>query len=182
MLGQKSTRKSKSIIIPRDPIVHCIETRALELQGFPLHSRLEPLQLVSYTQNESYYFHTDWFTDPSHAGPEVGYNRWSSIFEYVETENTTGGGTNFPHLDAPKADEWCDFIDCDEPWNNGVTFRPIAGNAIFWMNMIDNGNGKLVGDERVLHAGLPLTTGNKVGMNVWTREENLSGRFIDTDE
>lgn len=94
----------------------------------------------------------------------------------------TGGGTNFPLLDAPKTHEWCEFIDCDEPWENGVTFRPIAGNAIFWMNMIDDGTGRFVGDERVLHAGLPLTTGRKVGMNVWTREESLSDSFIDRDE
>lgn len=100
-------------------------------------------------------------------------------------DGTIGGGTNFPMLDAPKAlpkvDEWCQFIDCDEPWESGVTFRPIAGNAVFWMNMIDDGKGKLVGDERVLHAGLPVTSGGKVGMNIWTREEDLEEEYRGAD-
>lgn len=111
----------------------------------------------------------------------MGYNRLSSFFAYVDVhDEMTGGGTNFPFLNAPKpspaGEKWCDFKDCNEPWENGVTFRPIAGNAVFWMNMIDDGTGKviLIGDERVLHAGLPVTSGGKVGMNIWTREESVS--------
>jgi prolyl 4-hydroxylase len=147
------------------------------------------LQLVSYTQNQSYHFHTDWFTNPSQAGPEVGYNRRSSFFAYVDVkEGTTGGGTNFPLLDAPKlspsGDKWCEFIDCDEPYERGVTFRPIAGNAVFWVNMIDDGTGRgnMVGDERVLHAGLPVTSGGKLGMNIWTREGPLNDNIRGVDE
>lgn len=61
------------------------------------------------------------------------------------------------------------FIDCDEEYEKGVTFRPVPGNAIYWENLLPNGRG----DERTLHAGLPLTGGGKVGMNIWTREMAL---------
>jgi prolyl 4-hydroxylase len=99
-------------------------------------------------------------------------------------EGLTGGGTNFPILDAPKGDrgeKWCEWIDCDEPWENGVTFKPIEGNAVFWGNMVDDGRGIMVGDERVLHAGLPVTSGRKVGMNIWTREGSISEEFREAE-
>ena len=89
----------------------------------------------------------------------------------VEPE-TTGGGTNFPVLDVPKDEAWCGIVDCDREWEEGVTFRPVVGNAVFWRNM-EGG----VGDERVLHAGMPVTGGGKVGLNIWTREGVLGREF-----
>ncbi len=109
----------------------------------------------------------------------------SSFFAYVavaggnETVNAeemggdgrkiTGGGTNFPMLDAPRDGAWCEYVDCDEPWENGVTFRPVEGNAVYWENLLPDGRG----DPRTLHAGLPVTSGWKVGMNIWTRQAQL---------
>lgn len=84
----------------------------------------------------------------------------------------TGGGTNFPILDAPRGEvaeeKWCRWVDCDEEWERGVTFRPLVGNVVYWENMVDG-----TGDQRTLHAGLPVTSGWKVGMNIWTREGPL---------
>ena len=57
-------------------------------------------------------------------------------------------------------------MDCDEQWENGVTFLPVEGNAIYWENLDAQGRG----DERTLHAGLPVTGGGKIGMNIWTRQ------------
>ena len=84
---------------------------------------------------------------------------------------TTGGGTNFPRLEAPADGRWCDddIVDCDETWDNGITFKPVEGNAIYWENLAVDGRG----DERTLHAGLPVVSGGKVGMNIWTRERAL---------
>ncbi|SPQ24193.1 143341b5-df93-45c2-9236-803b6fdd5118 [Thermothielavioides terrestris] len=83
---------------PSDPVVSCIETRALLFQspGTP-RSHLEPLQLVRYAPGEHYHFHTDWFTAPgAHAGADRGGNRRTSFFVYVRVEEgTLGGGTNF---------------------------------------------------------------------------------------
>lgn len=86
------------------------------------------------------------------------------------SNDTTGGGTNFPVLDAPRDERWCEVVDCDEPWENGVTFRPVEGNAVYWENVLPVSG---VGDERTLHAGLPVVTGEKIGMNIWTRQAPL---------
>ncbi|KAK0712434.1 hypothetical protein B0T26DRAFT_649346 [Lasiosphaeria miniovina] len=165
-------RTSQSTNVGRDGVVRCIEERALAFQGYSVpRTHLEPVQLVKYGPTERYHFHTDWFTDgtATHAAAAAGGNRASSFFAYVHVANdTTGGGTNFPRLDAPGDARWCDagLVDCDEPWENGVTFRPVEGNAIFWENLLPDGSG----DERTLHAGLPVSGGGKIGMNIWTRQ------------
>ncbi len=166
-------RTSQSTTLPpSDPVVQCIESRALSFQDPSTpRSHLEPLQLVKYAPTEHYHFHTDWFTSAAHASPEVGGNRVTSFFVYVQVEEgTVGGGTNFPRVDAPTGGDgwWCSqgIVDCDEEWESGVTFRPAEGNAVFWANLDEDGRG----DERVLHAGLPVVSGGKVGMNIWTRE------------
>ena len=164
-------RTSQSTTVPRDAVLRCIEARALAFQGLDVpENHLEPVQLVRYAAGERYHFHTDWFVDPAHAAAGLGGNRVSSFFGYVATSaNLTGGGTNFPLLDTPRDERWCELIDCDEPWDAGVTFRPVAGNAVYWDNLDASGHG----DQRTLHAGLPVTSGWKIGMNVWTREAPL---------
>ncbi|KAI0198829.1 2OG-Fe(II) oxygenase superfamily protein [Astrocystis sublimbata] len=169
--GQRQTRTSQSTSVERDDVVRCIEERALLFQGFDTpRSHLEPLQLVKYGKGERYHFHTDWFTNAAHATSDIGGNRQSSFFAYVLAENVTGGGTNFPMVKPPRDARWCEFVDCDEPWDNGVTFRPVVGNAVFWSNVLEDGSG----DQRTLHAGLPVTSGEKIGMNIWTRQGPLS--------
>ncbi|KAJ6441812.1 2og-fe oxygenase family protein [Purpureocillium lavendulum] len=179
-----AVRTSQSTTIPRDSLVRCIEDRALALQGFDTPpSHLEPIQLVKYGPTQDYHYHTDWFTDAAaHATAAQGGNRASSIFAYVRTAGSnndnsssvlTGGGTNFPLLDVPLRDErWCRFVDCDDEYERGVTFRPVAGNAIYWENLVRDGAATR-GDQRTLHAGLPVVSGEKVGMNIWTREAPL---------
>lgn len=173
--GEHSVRTSQSTSVTPDDVVRCIEDRALAFQGYDVQrSHVEPLQLVKYGTGQRYHFHTDWFTDPAHATADLGGNRVSSFFAYVHVSNgTSGGGTNFPMLDAPRDSRWCATLDCDEPYENGVTFRPIEGNAVYWENLFPNG----LGDERTLHAGLPVTTGQKTGMNIWTRQGPLSEEF-----
>ncbi|KAK1760234.1 hypothetical protein QBC47DRAFT_448782 [Echria macrotheca] len=172
--AKHAVRTSQSTLVPRDAIVRCIETRALAFQGYDTPRRnLEPLQLVKYGPTEHYHYHTDWFLSQENASPQAGGNRVSSFFAYVQVANdTTGGGTNFPHLDPPADARWCEMgiVDCDDEYDRGVTFRPVEGNAIYWENLRSDGSG----DERTLHAGLPLTGGGKIGMNIWTREMALS--------
>lgn len=169
--SQREIRTSQSTNVPRDDVVRCIEERARLFQGFDVpRSHLEPVQLVRYATGEHYYFHTDWFTHPVHYSAASGGNRVSSFFAYVAADNITGGGTNFPIVDAPVSERWCEYVDCNEPWDNGVTFRPVVGNAVFWQNLYEDGSG----DERNMHAGLPVTSGWKIGMNIWTRQGPLS--------
>jgi len=53
----------------------------------------------------------------------------------VAASNLTGGGTNFPILDAQYNEQWCEFVDCVEPCKNGVTFRLVARDAVLWVNL-----------------------------------------------
>ncbi|OLN93293.1 Prolyl 4-hydroxylase 1 [Colletotrichum chlorophyti] len=166
----RETRTSQSTSLWRDDVVRCIEERAIAFQGYGVpSSHVEPLQLVKYGKGQQYRFHTDWFIDPSNCKAQLGGNRISSFFGYVSVANVTGGGTNFPLLNAPHDDRWCAFIDCDEPWEKGVTFRPVEGNFVYWENLHHDGTG----DHRNLHAGLPVTSGQKIGMNIWTRQSPL---------
>lgn len=52
----------------------------------------------------------------------------------------------------------------------GMKFVPRGGNALFWVNLYVNGTG----DERTVHAGLPLLEGRKNARNIWPRK--LYGR------
>ena len=174
-------RTSQSTNVARDAVVRCIEARALAFQGLDdaAAARLEPVQLVRYGRGERYHFHTDWFTDAAHATAALGGNRASSFFAYLHVSNGTGGervrggGTNFPLVDAPRGGgRWCELVDCDEPWDRGVTFRPVEGNAVYWDNLVPGAGGR--GDPRTLHAGLPVVSGEKIGMNIWTRQAPLA--------
>ncbi|KAK4159695.1 prolyl 4-hydroxylase 1 [Cladorrhinum sp. PSN259] len=177
-----SGRTSQSAYIPRDPVVECIEERVLNFQGLSVASstHLEPIQLVKYASDEHYHLHNDWFPASQVSSAATGGNRKSSFFAYVYVRNdTTGGGTNFPYLSAfdegSAVDEkWCDILDCDEPSEKGVTFRPVEGNAVYWENLVPGDGGRRKGDHRTLHAGSPVTGGEKVGLNIWTREGPLS--------
>jgi prolyl 4-hydroxylase len=175
-----STRTSQSTSLESDDIVRCIEQRALEFQGFDTRREsLEPLQLVQYAQEQEYHAHTDWFTSPAQTTAEYGGNRLSSFFVYVHaSDDIVGGGTQFPSLDAPTDERWCDFVNCDAEMEDGVVFRPVQGNAVFWRNLKrDAGTKEFVGDRRTVHAGLPVQRGSKLGMNVWTREGVLDEKY-----
>ncbi|CAK7230019.1 hypothetical protein SBRCBS47491_007445 [Sporothrix bragantina] len=113
-----AARTSQSAYVPRDAVLHCIEERAAAFQGYDVvREQLEPLQLVKYAPGEQYHFHTDWIARPAeqlmHATAGSGGNRLSSFFAYVHVGEdaqgnaTTGGGTGFPLLDAPKNEECC---------------------------------------------------------------------------
>jgi prolyl 4-hydroxylase len=46
----------------------------------------------------------------------------------------------------------------------GVTFKPIAGNAVFWVNLREDGSGW----EETWHKGCEVVEGEKVGLNIWS--------------
>ena len=124
---------------------------------------IERLWTQRYNTTGHYALHYDW------AFANKQSRRESTFMVYLQAD-CKGGGTNFPMLDAPYNQKWCDFVDCDEPYDHGVTFRPVVGNAVFWQNLYEDGRG----DQRTLHAGLPVTSGWKIGMNIWTRQGPLS--------
>ena len=70
----------------------------------------------------------------------------------------------FLYNPAPGDERWCEFVDCTEDEKNGVTFLPKAGAAVFWENF--DSEGKIW--KEVLHAGMPVESGIKVGLNIWS--------------
>ncbi len=63
----------------------------------------------------------------------------------------------------PRDERWCEFIDCSGS-DEGVTFKAKAGNAVFWMNF----DAEYKGYKETIHAGMPVTKGTKVGLNIWS--------------
>ena len=74
------------------------------------------------------------------------------MFGYLaDVAADAGGQTHFPLLD--------------------MSFTPAVGRAVLWFNR--NAEGEM--DERTLHAGMPVTKGEKWGFNVWFRESASAG-------
>jgi prolyl 4-hydroxylase len=156
----KAYRLSMTAKLDRnDKIIERIEERARSLSFYKRFGDFMPIVVQNYGIAGQYRDHYDWFDD-AHA---VGGNIASTFFVYIHA-NCTGGGTNFARLTPPDDEMWCEFIDCDRPLDEGVTFKPILGNAVYWENLHVNDAGHLL----TLHAGMPVTSGNKMGMNMWT--------------
>jgi prolyl 4-hydroxylase len=169
--------------------VQYIKQCAASFQGVPVQ-RLEGLQVVKYPINGYYKTHVDRIGD--HCVDDLCQktgDRETSLFLYLQAD-CKGGATEFSEMALPGGvDEelWCRFLDCDDANGNrdgneqttdangtGVRgeggrtlkFRPKAGNAIFWENLDEFGRGIW----KVAHAGMPVTEGTKIGMNICTRE------------
>ncbi|GAB0139119.1 hypothetical protein EsDP_00007334 [Epichloe bromicola] len=158
-------RVSESAEIPVDDVViRRIQKRARHFMGWRnANTTIQPIKTQRYGFNGFYTFHYDWVDfDSRFPG-----NRMTTFMVYVE-DACTGGGTNFPRIPQPQDKRWCDVIACsgDDDFEDypGVTFKPIAGSAIYWENFDANGNGH----EATRHAALPVRSGQKTGLNVWS--------------
>jgi prolyl 4-hydroxylase len=85
------------------------------------------------------------------------------------SSSSSGDEASAP-TEQEEEDEWCKFIACPSNSDSssipadGVTFLPLAGNAVFWQNFDAAGRGY----KETLHAGLPVTRGQKIGLNIWS--------------
>jgi prolyl 4-hydroxylase len=158
-------RSSKSAVLERIPLVECIENRAANFQGIPVE-HLEPMQVVKYGRSDYFNAHHDWFGHDSES-LSAG-DRETTFFVYLDAD-CAGGMTQFPEWPLPEdmSDAWCEVLDCEKSRANGLTWKARRGNAIFWQNLHPNGSGI----EQTLHTGLPVESGSKVGLNIWTREK-----------
>jgi prolyl 4-hydroxylase len=158
-------RTSSTAFIGRDdPVVHCVLSRAAELQGYHEFDLMENLQITAYAESQQYMPHYDWFAE--NLIPSMNYqNRISTIFAVLDSD-CENCGTMFPRLavDWSKKDpKWCDFVECQD--TERLTVKAVPGSAVFWKNLRDDHWG----DPRTLHAGLPVPKGSKVGVNIWSR-------------
>ncbi|KAK0748445.1 hypothetical protein B0T21DRAFT_406963 [Apiosordaria backusii] len=182
-------RTSSSAGLPEDdPAVQCALRRARNFLGTMFRDGWDEMgqpQLVRYTTGQRFNLHHDWFNSPLWAddGSWNTWNRIASFFAILE-DDCTGGETHFPFAKSivppsPKGEQpWRGDIGQGEGedeqqrplWREheegGLAFRPVAGNALFWINLHPNGTG----DTRTNHAGLPLESGRKTAMNIWPRQ------------
>ncbi|PWK86635.1 2OG-Fe(II) oxygenase [Fulvimonas soli] len=125
------------------PLVARIERRIAALLDMPADHG-EGLQVLHYLPGQEYEPHYDWF-DPAQPGfaaiTAKGGQRVASVVMYLNTPEE-GGGTGFPAL--------------------GLTVTALAGSAVYFAYE--------AGDEASLHAGLPVTRGEKWIATKWLRE------------
>lgn len=135
---------------------------------------IERLRVQRYGLGGHYSHHYDW------TRAYAGWGRVSSFMVYVDDDNgqVEGGATEFPRLARQKDPRWCKFTECgddaevaerdghSENDGLGVSFKPKAGVAVFWENFRSDGTGR--GYDETWHAGLPVTRGRKVGLNIWS--------------
>ncbi|KAH6656491.1 hypothetical protein BKA67DRAFT_552138 [Truncatella angustata] len=164
---------------PGDPAVRCVLSRAQQFMGAlldPARGEIGPPQLVRYTAGQRFNVHHDWYERPQPAKREKmglgrSWNRVASFFAVLQ-DDCTGGETHFPYVEPVRRDsrtgigEGGVWFERDAESGGGVAFKPVKGNALFWVNLHANGTG----DERVMHAGLPLGDGLKTAMNIWPRQ------------
>jgi prolyl 4-hydroxylase len=142
------------------------------------HEPFSVPQLVRYFPSQKYDLHTDYW--PTHQltkdHPPRRFNRPASFFVFLRS-NCTGGYTYFPEVNVLDKDAeagghlesmWDGKAERGEKngEKKGIRFKPIAGNAIFWINLDADGKG----DKRLVHAGEPVEDGEKIGMNLWPRK------------
>jgi prolyl 4-hydroxylase len=127
------------------PLIARIEARIAELLCWPV-SQGEGLQILRYRPGAEYRPHFDYF-DPQHPGTprilERGGQRVGTLVIYLNTPEG-GGSTLFP--DA------------------GLEVAPVRGNAVFFS--YDRAHAS----TKTLHAGAPVTAGEKWVATKWLRE------------
>jgi prolyl 4-hydroxylase len=127
-------------------LVQRIESRLAALTGIPVEQG-EPLQILHYNQGGEYLAHHDYFdhllTPEAHAA-ERGGQRIATCVIYLSYVKT-GGDTHFPELE--------------------LTIHPKPGAAIYF----EYGNSAGQVDSRCIHAGTPVTQGDKWIATKWFR-------------
>ncbi|KAK1987717.1 hypothetical protein LZ30DRAFT_701304 [Colletotrichum cereale] len=168
-------RTSWSAGLPgEDAAVRCVTRRAEGFMGAALAPGRDEVgapQLVRYTAGQRFNVHRDWYDafQPDASGGGGRDRRWNRVASFLAVleDGCAGGETWFPRVRAAAPQHLA--AAADRHWrrheDGGLAFRPVRGNAVFWVNLHANGTG----DERVVHAGLPVEAGVKTAMNIWPR-------------
>ena len=111
-------------------------------------NRFEHFQCVSYSVGQEYQAHYDTFDASTKEGRleiELNGQRQFTVLIYLN-DDFEGGQTYFPKLD--------------------LLFTPKKGAGLFFNNTY--GDGCVI--ESSFHAGLPVSSGRKIALNIWIRE------------
>ncbi|KAF2460532.1 hypothetical protein BDY21DRAFT_335692 [Lineolata rhizophorae] len=120
--------------------------------------------MVRYQPGQKFDLHHDWYPTLQRLKDGRRFNRIASFFVYLE-DDCAEGETYFPYIETGNLQRIPDERKFHVHEDGGIAFPPIAGNAVFWVNLLANGTG----DMRVMHAGLPVVEGLKTAMNLWPR-------------
>jgi len=167
-VGVDEDRLSSSTIIPHtDEVAKCLLKRTRLLLGNVQHESIESPQLIKYTGGERFRPHLDTI-DAEKAQkfhpdyPKRPWDRLLTTLVYLG-DNCTGGETYFPKVVGVGSD--ADGEKFSRATNrSGLLVKPKKGNAIIWKNLLINGSV----DDRLVHAGLSVKSGEKLAMNLFT--------------
>lgn len=131
----------------KNKFIKKLKTITKELTGLPIENQEAP-NVIHYEKGGFYDNHMDWFHDISTIDSKNAGQRLYTVMFYLNDEYT-GGETNFPTLNKK--------------------IKGGKGQVVIWKNTDDNGNGL----EEVLHAGLPVKSGEKWICTIWVRENKF---------
>jgi prolyl 4-hydroxylase len=134
-------------LVAAHALIARIEARIAAVTGVPAEHG-EGLQILNYKPGGEYQPHFDYF-NPRRPGEarqlSVGGQRIATVVIYLNTPEA-GGATAFPRV--------------------GLEVAPVKGNAVYFSYLLPDGTL----DERTLHAGLPVASGEKWIATKWLRE------------
>lgn len=124
-----------------------LEARIAAVTGVPADHG-EGFQILNYKPGAEYQPHFDFF-NPKNPGEArqmaVGGQRIATLVIYLNS-TPAGGATGFPRI--------------------GLNVAPVKGNAVFFSYQLPDGTL----DDRTLHGGMPVVTGEKWIATKWLRE------------
>ncbi|MCZ8114979.1 2OG-Fe(II) oxygenase [Silanimonas sp.] len=139
-----------------DPLMEDVALRLLQrrlcaLSGQPL-AHAEPVVVLRYRPGQEYRLHRDLLPPSTLADPDQGRGgqRVATVIAYL-TPVEAGGETDFPR--------------------RNLRVRPEAGSALVFRNLRPDGSV----EEDSLHAGLPVTRGEKWIATLWVRGGAVRG-------
>lgn len=149
--GKQSRLRTNSVAalwpVQQDMVVHAIDLRLSKAAGMPFANG-EMINILMYKPGEEYRPHCDFFA-PELAARDPSGQRVRTLLVWLNTD--FGGGET-------------QFIDAD------LKLKGEAGDAILFDNC-DAATG--APDRSTLHAGLPVTSGQKWLVSKWFREKTF---------
>lgn len=144
-LSRRNSSDAAFDAIQEDMALRLLQRRMASAAGQPI-MHAEPLVVLRYRPGERYLPHRDYLGEQAlqRMRPEAG-QRQTTLCAYLSP--VAGGG----ETDFPKA---------------GLSIAPVAGSAVAFENLDSQGRP----DPDSLHAGLPVTAGEKWLATLWIRQ------------
>ena len=134
-----------TIIYSNPPLIQKIKNIVSKATNLPIENQ-EPPNVIRYKVGGLYKEHNDFLG--SYKSFKGGGDRKYSCLFYLNN-NFKGGETYFPHFN--------------------LKIGPTIGTLVKWDNLLPDGTG----NPNLLHAGLPVTEGEKWILIIWVNEKQL---------